>query len=174
MAYAMIPIFTQTVTSGAPVTITFNNIPTTFTDLKFVISARASNNNAGTGLNFMGVYYNGDPYPAASSFRQLLGNGSSASSPVNSGYGNAGPIADSSQTANTFGNTEIYIPNYTASSFKQIIIDGVTENNATASGLRLDANLYRNSAAITKATFDIGGGGFVVGSTFTLYGIKNA
>jgi hypothetical protein len=173
MAYAMVPIFTQTVASSV-VSVVFNNIPSNYTDLKIVISARATSNSVGTGLNMMGFYLNTDAYPASSSFRSLLGTGSAVSSNNNSGYGDAGTISDSSQTANTFSNTEIYIPNYTASVFKQLIIDSVNENNATAAGAKLSANLYRNTAAINKIAFDTSNGAFAQYSTFTLYGIKNA
>lgn len=172
MAFSIVPIFTQVVGSGGAGNIVFTNIPSTYTDLKIIISARASNNNAGTGQNFIGYYFNGDPYPAASGFRSLAGNGSSVSSSGNSGFGVAGSIADSSQTSNTFSNNEMYIPNYASTNFKQIIIDSVTENNATASQQSLHANLYRISAPINRISFDTSNGAFVAGSTFTLYGIK--
>lgn len=173
MAYAMVPIFTQTVTSSVT-SVVFNNIPSIYTDLKILISARATSNSAGTGLNMMGFYFNTDAYPASSSFRTLFGTGSSVSSTNNSGYGDAGTISDSSQTANTFSNTEIYIPNYTASVFKQLIIDSVNENNATTAGQKLSANLYRSAASINRIAFDTSSSQFAAGSTFTLYGIKNA
>jgi hypothetical protein len=52
-------------------------------------------------------------------------------------------------TANTFGNTEFYIPNYTSSNYKSFSVDGVTENNATAA-FALYAGLWSNTAAITS------------------------
>lgn len=173
MALVMTPIYTQTVGSGAPLAVTFNNIPQFYTDLKLVVSARS--NQASQTFRFLTVYMNANQTSIYSS-RRLTGDGSSASS---SGQANDGSIfvnnvlPAASATSNTFSNVEFYIPNYAGSNFKQILIDGVSENNATTAWQQMMAALFRSTNPITSFTIEVGdfGNGFVAGSTFSLYGI---
>jgi hypothetical protein len=152
--------------------VTFDNLPTSgYTDLKIVASIRNSRTSA--KAEDYGVFFNGDTTSGNYSARQLLGSGSAASS--RSAY-NYGVLVDSnSATANTFGNTEIYIPNYKSSSAKSCSVDSVTENNATEAYMGLTARLWTGTAAITSISIDKGDSGennsFVAGSTFSLYGI---
>lgn len=81
--------------------------------------------------------------------------------------------------ANTFSNTEIYIPNYTSSNYKSVSSDSVQEaNDTTNNNMWLLAGLWSNTGAITQ--IDIGADdtsssyNFLQYSTFTLYGIKNS
>lgn len=164
----MQPIYTQTVGAGGVTVINFNNIPQTFTDLKLVLSIRASSSS---GTTEVGMYVNGTSFPAPSSYTNIQGNGSTATSGRNSGFLSLGIVNDTSSTANTFSSHDIYIPNYTSTNFKQFIVDSVTENNATAAIQRLTADLNRQSAAITYFSTDMGGNTFLQHSTATLYGI---
>ena len=79
-------------------------------------------------------------------------------------------------TANTFGNMEIYIPNYAGSSNKSVSVNQVGEDNAATAYATLLAGLWSNTAAITsiKLTPFSGGASFVQYSTAYLYGVKNA
>ena len=149
--------------------VTFSNIPQGYTDLKVVVSARADQVDGGTA-SWMSTVININGSSAGShSFIYGTGSGAFASS--------NGSIlwtytAGSNVTANTFGNFELYLPNYKSTSqFKSYSIDAVTENNATLSGLWLDAGLVSNNAAVTSLGFIPNAGNFVSGSTFTLYGI---
>jgi hypothetical protein len=75
-------------------------------------------------------------------------------------------------TASTFSNIEIYIPNYAGSTNKSFSIDAVGENNATAAYAGLVAGLWSTSSAITAisiASTTL----FAEFSTATLYGISN-
>jgi hypothetical protein len=115
------------------------------------------------------VYIGLPVVPAASlneSGRTIQGSGSGTSSSSLTSF----PYVTSgnTSTANTFGNAEIYIPNYAGSTFKPFWVDSVSENNATLSFQRLSANLWSNTAAITSITFS---SGIAEHSTFTLYGI---
>jgi hypothetical protein len=86
-------------------------------------------------------------------------------------------VAQSSYTASTFGNGEMYISNYTSSNAKCVSIDGVTENNSTGSFATLTVGRWNpvTQAAITSIRLEIdGGGNFVQYSTAYLYGIKNS
>jgi len=153
----------KTLTSAAP-NITFTSIPQTYTDLKIVCSARTS----GSSDAFL-VWFNGSASNLSS--KNIQGYGSSIASGGFSGI--AGGLPSSSYTASTFGNAEIYIPNYTSSNYKSVSLDSVPENNATATRQVLTAGLWSDTAAITSVTIDGNGDNLVSGSTFYLYGISN-
>jgi hypothetical protein len=165
----------SSVTVGAAGTseIQFTSIPADYTDLLFVVSARLSQ----TGGNFDGANLKINGSTSNFSFRLLSGNGSAASSASDSTnrFLNVN-IADS--TANTFGNLQVYIPNYTSSNNKSISAEAVTETNGTSANIRMSAALWSNSAAITSLSFynsDFAGSGAIVQySTAYLYGISNA
>jgi hypothetical protein len=104
----------------------------------------------------------------------LVGNGSAASSSGDSGYIDAGVISSGNATASTFGNFEIYLPNYAGSNNKSVSSDSVAENNATEAYTNLRALLWSSTAAINAIKFTLGAGNFAQYSTATLYGISNA
>jgi len=83
-----------------------------------------------------------------------------------------------STVTNTFGNSSIYIPNYTSSNYKSYSVEGAVEANGTSSsgvqGLAMTAGLWSNTAAITRIDLGAEVGNFVSPSTFYLYGIKNS
>lgn len=160
----------QTQTLGTAVaSVAFTSIPQDGTDLMILVSQRAS----GSPVSQLNMQFNssgGTDY----SDRTLDGSGSSASSFARSSQ----PVLrittniGTSYTANTFGNTQIYIPNYTSSVAKSASLDGVTENNNTTSYQSIVAGLWNNTAAITSVTFtDQNSGNFVVGCMFSLYKI---
>ena len=163
-------IIASVTVSSATNTISFTSIPQTYTDLLFKISGRFSLDTATAFLRYNGTTTNG-----TSIF--LEGSGSSASSSTDGSY-QYGPIhgvVNSTKTANTFGNAEIYIPNYTSSNYKSSSSDGVTENNGAATTMALGANLWSNTAAITSIEIvGAASADFVEHSTAYLYGISNA
>ncbi len=146
--------------------VTFSNIPQTgYTDLLVKFSARG---DAGAISRSVGLTFNGSSTGYSNRF--LQGDGSAASS----GNGTSiylGECTAATATASTFGNQEVYIPNYTSSNNKSLSVDSVAETNATTQYISLVANLWANSAAITSMTLSIATGNFVQGSTFYLYGI---
>jgi hypothetical protein len=77
-------------------------------------------------------------------------------------------------TASTFGNGEVYIPNYAGSTNKSMSADGVSENNGTEAYTDLIANLWSNTSAITSILLYPDSGTWQQYSTATLYGIKNS
>jgi hypothetical protein len=173
------PTYTQigsavTVGSGGAASINFSSIPSTYTDLVVKISARGS----GAAIN-AALYWTFNGSSAANySWRQLQGNGSSATSASSSSqtYFRAGYIPDTSATSNTFGSTELYIPNYAGSSAKSISIDGAQENNSSAAGealLHLVAANWSLTNAITQITVVPSSGTFLQYSTAYLYGVSN-
>ena len=169
MAYTYSKIATYTVGSGGIATVSFLNIPQTYTDLVVKISARY--NDASVLGRFR---FNGDTGSNYSN-RRLYGTGSSVASNNDSAQTSSyafGLNDASNYTANTFSNAEFYIPNYTSSNYKSISIDGVTENNAIEAYSTLQAGLWSSTAAINSITIYQDSGLFVQYSTFHLYGIK--
>jgi hypothetical protein len=164
----MIPISTVTVGSGGN-NIDFINIPQTYTDLIIKLSARDTASATFWGFN---IYFNGS-LATNYSFRRLYGTGSGTASDSFSGQTTISPYAASggTSTANTFGNTEIYIPNYTGSTAKSVLIDGVSENNATSAVAGLTAALWSLTSPINQVSISASGT-FAQHTTATLYGIR--
>jgi hypothetical protein len=151
--------------------VTFSSIPATYTDLLLKISSR--NNDIYNEIHFRFNGNSGSNYSGLN----LYGNGSitqSSSSSSISSLQNLTVQSVSTQTASTFGNVELYIPNYTSSNNKSISADGVQENNATSAQTMLGAGLWAQTAAITSIEAFPSIGSFVQYSTFYLYGIKNS
>lgn len=165
----MVKIETVTVGSGGAASVTFSNIPQTYTDLVVLCSVR---NESTSGQ--MTMVFNSST-DATYSRRKLYGDGSTVVS--NSGSSetvfNYIDIPYSTYTANTFSNASFYIPNYTSSSNKSFLVDSVEENNSTTSYAEIIAGLRSSTAAITSITFAINNGvDFNQHSSFTLYGIS--
>lgn len=158
-------ITTVTLGSATP-QIDLASIPSTFTDLYLVMSIRGviSATADDIGLKFNDSSANG-------STRFLQGTGTSSGSGSNSYIMNTlEPGANA--TANTFGNTSVYIPNYAGSNNKSVSVDNVMENNASTSYQRVEAVLWSQSAAINKITiYSLNGTNLAQYSTATLYGI---
>ena len=167
-------IASSTVGAGGVGSITFSSIPATYTDLKITVSARGTNNSSSN--DSVALVINGDTgnnYPA----RRLYGTGSVAGSDVNtsSTFAYTAYTGWASSTANTFGNTDIYIPNYAGSNQKSMSSDGVSENNSATAYESLVAGLWTGTSAITSLNLaPVNGTGWAQYSTFYLYGIKNS
>jgi hypothetical protein len=162
----MILLETIALTQSAA-SVTFDNLPTSgYTDLKVVMTARYA-----SGSGFALIDFN-NLSTANFSNRVLEGTGASAISFVSGNTNYAGGIVGAGDTANTFSNTEIYIPNYRSSTAKSYSIDAVTENNGTTAYADMVAGLWNNTAAITAIKLSTHSGqNFVANSTFSLYGI---
>jgi len=162
-------ISSVTVGSGGAASIAFTSIAATYTDLliKFSIITNHSGVSDGLDLTFNS---NASSY----TYVYLLGDGSSASSSTGSAKVFA-QVNGNTSTASTFGNGEVYIPNYASSNNKSFSTDSVSETNATGANAWLGANLWANSAAITSISLTPQiGTSFNQYSTAYLYGISNA
>ena len=161
-------ISSVTVGSGGASSIDFTSIPQTYTDLKLVMSARDGDANWSDW-----VYIKFNNNTSSYSYRLLQGTGTGvASYNGTSQYG--GDIVAANATASTFGNYEIYIPNYAGSTNKSWSVDAVTEYNASTAIADLVAGLWSNTAAINQITLTARNANFVQYSTAYLYGIKNS
>ena len=167
-------IASSTVGSGGAASIDFTSIPSTYTDLCVKFSIRTT--RTGSTEDAVRIQFNGSGGTAYTS-RILYGSGSGAGS---TSYTSAAQTvsfsADSADaTASTFGNGEMYIPNYAGSNNKSTSSDLVSENNATAATAGLNAGLWASSAAINQVTLTANSGSTIVQySTAYLYGIRNS
>jgi len=158
-------IASSTVGSGGAASIDFTSIPSTYTDLCLKVSVRNTSSGNSFRLSF-------NTSSANFTNNRLYGNGSTVQAFSGSDvfvYANT-----SSQTASTFNNAEIYIPNYAGSTNKSMSIDTVVENNATANEMSLIAGLWSQTAAINAIGFTPYVGTFAQYTTAYLYGVKNA
>jgi hypothetical protein len=167
MPNTFVKIASVTVGSGGAASIAFTSIPSTYTDLVVKISSRNTSSGDWFHLNFNGSTAN-------FSGRQLFGTGGGAFSYTKTDGTEAFLNNNSSTTASTFSNSEIYIPNYAGSANKSFSIDSVTENNGTTAYAVLYAGLWSNTSAITSLTFTPNANTLTQYSTATLYGIKNS
>jgi len=158
--------------NASAASVTFSNIPQSgYTDLKIVVSARGT--NTGATNDSPALQFNGDT-ATNYTYRRLYGTGSVAGSDTTSnGYAYTAYTGYANATANTFGNSEIYIPNYSVSGIqKSISSDGVSENNATTAYMALMANIWTGTAAISSINIaPVNGSGWAQYSTFSLYGL---
>jgi hypothetical protein len=167
----MVAIQTVTVGSGGAASIDFTSIPQTYTDLYMVLSTRLTGNAGGMYMTFNGS-------SSSYSGKRLGGQGASTTySDSNAGLTNKFFLRaeDSRATANTFGSSEVYIPNYTSSNNKSASGNSVAEDNGTTyNGVEMEAMLWSNSAAITQVTIVPEAGNFAQYSTATLYGVTSS
>jgi hypothetical protein len=163
-------IASNTVGSGGVASVTFSSIPATYTDLVIKVSGRSA--RAGQQADNLFMTLNGTTTNFTT--MSLSGNGASASSTSNPTRYASFAVDAATSTASTFSSHEIYIPNYTSSSYKSYSVDSVSETNATGAQSDLFAGLWSNTAAITTILLQPEVSTWVQYSTFTLYGISNA
>jgi len=157
------PISTTTLGSTAT-TIDLTSIPSTYTDLKlvFVCTTSTPGNarfrfNSDTGGNY--------------SYTALGGDGSTASSFRTTGL--------TSFYFTAFGTTSATIPHYysvdifsyAGSTFKTLLLNETSDDNGSGSTAQ-SVQLWRSTSAVTS--INIFAATFSIGTTATLYGIKNA
>lgn len=156
-----------TVGAGGASSVSFTSIPQTFTDLIVKTSARNNGTNGTYFVNFNGTNTN------TSALRFFVGSGTIASSAFSNSYFDYG--AYSSTLANSFSNSELYIPNYASSNNKTLSGDTVISDNSISWSLFMTAGIKTETAAITSLTIaPVIDTLILQHSTFTLYGIKNA
>jgi hypothetical protein len=157
------PIATFTLTSNAS-SQAFTSIPSTYTDLILVISAKNT-----TGQNYETfIRFNSD---SGSNYSQtfLQNYAGSTQSGRNT---NITEIRTGKMNTTSFDVNTININNYSNSTTYKTTISRSNNAEFTAGAL---AGLWRNTAAITRIdAICESGASYTTGSTFTLYGIKAA
>ena len=158
---------TKTLGTAVP-TVTFTSIPQGYTDLVLVAQPAISSGNDNMRIRVgNGSVDTGSNY----SYTALTGNGSTA---VSARASNETSILTdyNGYMQTTLGNNTkiINFQNYSnTTTFKTIL----TRSNNAPTGTDAMVSLWRSTAAINTMTLSISGGAanFVVGSTFTIYGI---
>lgn len=169
------PTFTQigsavVVGSGGQASIDFTSIPSTYTDLQINWILRTNNDPDAGNYGLVAIAFNGSTSNITR--RNILGTGSSA---LSQNATNAQIAIDGlNNTASTFANGMIYLPNYAGSTNKSASSDNIMEQNSTAAFSALNAILWSQTAAINQITLSAVSGSFVQYSTAYLYGVSNA
>ena len=154
------------------------SIPSSYDHLLLMASVRS---DYGSNFVFPLLTFNGDSGTNYSDTElRAIGNATIQSARNNSNaYLQAGTVAGSSVTADTFGIWNCWIPNYAdTTGYKAALINSVAENASTGYGtwnVNWTAGLWHSTAAInqiTLAVFDAAD--FIQHSTFTLYGVTGA
>jgi hypothetical protein len=171
-------LIASNVLASATGTVTFSSIPATYTDLVIKLSARST--NSGVTYNQLRIVFNSTSanlYSVTniSEYSNLVESFSGAASNTASEQ-TRGSIVGGANTANTFGTTEIYIPNYTSSSNKPFSSIGFAEDNsvnhASYHSIVDHAFLFADTSTISTIALSVVGTNFAIGSSFYLYGIK--
>jgi len=159
-------IATQTVTGSnllGTTGITFSSIPSTYTDFRLV------QNLTLTAAAIGYIQINGDT-GANYSRTSLAGNGSSASSARTTSANQIG--TDIAHETSTIGTYTADFMNYSNTTTNKTVL---IRNNNTAFGTEAQVGLWRSTSAINSIKLYLDRAEYyVVGSTFTLYGIKAA
>jgi curved DNA-binding protein CbpA len=148
--------------TGSQSAITFSSIPQTFTDLFVQLSVRSSNADDNLYFKFNNTTSN-------TSWRNLLGYGTGVLSQSGSGYLLVGGVR--SNTASTFTNMGVYIPNYANGNAKTASVDSTSEENGSTGYQFIVANLWNDTTAINRIDFYLQGGSLQQYSSATLYGV---
>lgn len=157
------PIATTTLGSATN-NITFSSISGSYTDLILVANIGVSVATANTFIRFNSD--SGSNY----SFTQLRGNGSSATSHRLSNQTRLNTDYDGFSTSLN-ANIIIQIQNYSNTTTNKTAL---IRTNEPAYSTVATVGLWRNTSAITSIFFSVDTHNFIVGSTFTLYGVKSA
>jgi hypothetical protein len=157
------PIQTYTLASAAA-TITFSSIPATYTDLRLIVTCTSSVSsriraqyNGDTATNYSATLLSGDGATAASS----------RVTSANYIYLNNG----TSTTIPTFTIFDLF--SYAGSTFKTSLSTVSADLNGSGVAGRY-VQLWRSTSAINSIVLFFLSGSFSIGTTATLYGIKNA
>jgi hypothetical protein len=152
-----------TVGSGGATSITFTAIPGTFTDLVLLYSTRSTNGIGQPTINLNG---------SGSSFTNRVVYSDGGSVATYAGTTDLIRVNNSSQTANGFSFSRLYLTNYSSGSTKYLRLETVTETNSAGSGSAfsgISGIQWANNAAITSITLNMSS--WAEHSTAYLYGI---
>lgn len=175
-------LITTTELLSASADITFSNIPQTYDDLLFKVSARGA---ASSPCRAIQVTLNGNT--TYSNYTMVMGGatdtGAIFADKFTSGTGIPfyvyGIPAATATSANSFGTHEVYIAKYSNGFNKKMIVsNGGAESNQSnfSGGTRYAAwagGEFDSPSAITSVKFNPDSGNFATYTSISLYGIKN-
>lgn len=167
-------LIANTTLSAIASNVTFNSIPNTFTDL--ILRANTRDNSDGVAQSYITLQLNN----STTGFSRTLIRNNNGSSVIASGatgdpWSEQYPAGSgSTSTTNSFSPFEFYISNYNSTSSISYGSFGIAESNSTTvEATGITAHLWGGAAAITSIKINAETH-FVAGSSFYLYGIKNA
>jgi len=152
------PISSQTLSSTAS-SVTFSNIPTTYTDLVLAIGGTFSADISA------GIYFNGDIGSNYSTTR-MWGNGSAAQSDKTT---SATQVSITTGTGNLLSTYLVNIMNYSNATTYKTVVGKAAQDTISAR-----VGTWRSTNPITSLTIVANGGNFASGTLMTIYGIKAA
>jgi hypothetical protein len=161
---------------GGETTITFNNIPQSFSDLRLVITGCDTNSGIGDSNLYLKVNGDGTSGNYVNVAREYT-NGTTvfASQPSSSANGGVcGFLPGTNLDANAVGSAEISILNYAGTSFRKYVHAVSSEQyygSAMTQNVSVSSFVWANTAAITSLMLTAGGTAFAAGTTATLYGL---
>lgn len=163
------PIQTITVSGSSTTSVSFNSVPSTYTDLVVIAQTYNTSNSF---LQYLEIGSSGGNYSGTI----LRSDGASG---LSSRYGNDNVMLGDSPVGMNYQNSAyaVYVYNIfnyaNTNTFKSAICQFAGDRNG-AGNVILGAFLKRSTAAVTQVLLSVGGGAFANGSTFTLYGITAA
>jgi len=158
------PIASVTTASSAA-TVTFDNIPGTYTDIVIVShSGLAAANGVSLEIN--------DDTGTNYSLTRLTGNGTSAASARRSSTATVYVLGEG--ISNSTSIQHVGVLTFLSYANTNVYKTWLNQEAQSDSGVSRSVGLWRSTSAITKLEFIAASTTFVNGSTFSLYGIKAA
>lgn len=155
-----------TVGAGGAASIEFTGIPQDGVDLVLKLAMRT---NRAANTDSVKIQINNNTGSIYTHLR-LQGNGSSVLTGSYTGTESYVIVNGNNDTANTFGNADFLISNYTSSNDKSATSDAVNENNATLAYQDLKAHLFADTNPVSSVQLAPSGGTlFLQYSTASLY-----
>lgn len=173
MPNTYVPIKTETLTSNTA-TVTFSNIPTTYTDLVFIIDGKA--HYTGPTYIAIGIRFNSDS--GTNYGEQTLYSASWTSSTTGQSLNRTSGLSHMSADTSVdgrFSASRIDINDYNdTTKFKSVLVRAVCFAETADNAIIMTPFTWRNTAAITQISFTNldSATGFFTGTAFALYGIK--
>lgn len=165
ITFSLIQSRTVTTATGS---ISFTDIPATYTDLKILYTGK-TNDTAAQGS---AMTYNAGASSVASKY--IIGDGANPGT-GNLNYMYVGSAWGTNGTANLFSASEIYIPNYTSSQIKSYICMNAAEKQDPTSFSNVIVGRDTGiTAPLTSITLFPVANSWITNCTFYLYGIKSS
>ena len=166
MAATYEALATTTLGSATNSVLVMSSIPSTYTDLVLVVSAKGSGGDGDTNLYFS---FNGTT--SGYSLTRIIGNGTSATSARTTSRTKfeSDPAWYLRSSMNNV--SVINIMNYSNTSVYKTVL---SRHNQTDVAITAEVGLWANTAAVSSITVSTAPNNFAIDSTFTLYGIKAA
>lgn len=157
------------VVSSSTSSITFSNIPQTYTHLQIRYIARTDYATAGADFLYS---INGVTTNASYAYHRLGGEGSVAFSQSSTSSRIVGINNGSSAGANMFASGIMDILDYTNTNKNRTVRNFVGSDRNGSGIVAIYSNLYISTTTVTSISLITENGNWITGSSFSLYGIK--